>query len=230
MVFSRRMRNSRVLTPPRVPQVVTLRDPFETCTKKNVSLPVLGDQEKPAVKLSCLFYGVVEPLGHALALTLTHRRDQSRAPSLRWRYGRHPQRYYEPLGLPPDSLPFRTRLIGRVFAGRRRSGRVSPVPCRAFTTCPPPYPGNVLHRSGSTRCSLLPSPWNERLGHPTLSGIYLTGLQGSLHAGPEALLPSQKPYGSLRAFDIPLRREDLSPRPGSATRRAGAYRGGTLTR
>ena len=157
-------------------------------------------------------------------------REQSRAPSLVRRSGRRTHRYYEPLGLPPDSLPFHTRLIGRVFAGRRRSGRVSPVPCRAVATCPPPYPGDVLHPSGSPRCSLLPSPWHERLGHPTLSGLYLTGLQGSLHAGPAALLPSRKPCSFLRALDIPLRRKDSSPRPGSATRRAGAYRGGTLTR
>jgi len=167
---------------------------------------------------------------HALALTPAHKRDQSRAPSLARRYGRRPQRYYQPLGLPPDSRPFHTRLIGRVFAERRLPGRVSPVPCRAVTTCPPPYPGDVLHRSGSNRCSLLPSPCHERLGHPTLSGFYLTGLQGSLHAGPAVLLPSRKLYGSPRAFDIPLRRRGLSPRPGSATRRAGAYRGGTPTR
>jgi hypothetical protein len=127
------------------------------------------------------------------------------------RSGRRTHRYYEPLGLPPDSLPLHTRLIGRVFAGRRRSGRVSPVPCRAVTTCPPPYPRDVLHPSGSPGCSLLPSPRHDRLGHPALSGFYVTGLQGSLHAGPAVLLPSRQPYGYRRAFDIPLRRGDLSP-------------------
>lgn len=65
---------------------------------------------------------------------------------------------------------------------------------------------------------------------PSLSGVYVTGLQGSLDVGPTALLPSQKPYGSLRALDTPLGRRDLAPRLESATRRSGAYRDGTFTR
>ncbi len=65
--------------------------------------------------------------------------------------------------------------------------------------------------------------------NPSLSGVYLTGLQGSLNVGPAALLPSQEPYRSLRALDAPLGRGDLAPRLEPATRRSGAYRGGTLT-
>ena len=40
----------------------------------------------------------------------------------------------------------------------------------------------------------------------------------------------QEQYCSLKAFDTPLRHEDLSPYPESATRRSGAYRDGTFTR
>ena len=144
------------------------------------------------------------------------------------------QRYYEPLGLPPNSAPFRTRLIGAVFAGRRRSGRASPVPCRAVAACSPPYPGDVLHPSGSAGCSLLPSPRHDRLGHPSLSGAHVSGLQGLLQAGPAALLPS---FGldrdrtlPNRAFDAPLGRRDLARRLEPATRLSGDYRGGTSTR
>jgi len=56
------------------------------------------------------------------------------------------------------------------------------------------------------------------------------GCKVHLSIGPANLLPSQKPYGPLRAFDIPLRRQALTGRLGSATRRTGAYRGGTFTR
>ena len=66
--------------------------------------------------------------------------------------------------------------------------------------------------------------------NPSLSGVYLTGLQGSLDVGPTALLPSQEHCCSLRALDAPLGRRDLAPRLEPATRRSGAYRDGTLTR
>jgi len=56
------------------------------------------------------------------------------------------------------------------------------------------------------------------------------GCKVHLSIGPVNLLPSQQPYGHLRAFDIPLRRIALAPRPESATRRTGAYRDGTFTR
>ncbi len=48
--------------------------------------------------------------------------------------------------------------------------------------------------------------------------------------GPRLCFPPRPPYGGLRALDTPLRHGDLAPCPGSATRRAGAYRGGTSTR
>ena len=46
----------------------------------------------------------------------------------------------------------------------------------------------------------------------------------------EDRLSSRKLYGSLGAFNAPLGREGLPCRPGPATRRSGAYRGGTHTR
>jgi hypothetical protein len=138
----------------------------------------LGAREEPGLRFSRFDDWVVGPCGHALALTLDVRHDQSRAPSLPGRSGRRDRRYYEPLGLPSGTRPFRHRLIGPAFARRAPPGRVSPVPCRAVAACSPPYPGDVLRRSGSRRRSLLPSPWHERLGRPSLSGASLSGLQG----------------------------------------------------
>ena len=89
------------------------------------------------------------------------------------------QRYHEPLGLPPSTIPLRHRLIGTAFVRRGPPGRVSPVPHQALLACSPPYPVDVLQPSDSRGCSLLPSPWHERLGHPSLSGSYFTRLQGS---------------------------------------------------
>ena len=55
------------------------------------------------------------------------------------------QRYYEPLGLPPGTIPLRRRLIGTACVRRGPPGRVSPVPYQAVSTCPPLYPVGVLH-------------------------------------------------------------------------------------
>ncbi len=97
---------------------------------------MLGTHAQPVVEFSCFFRGVVGPFGHALTLTSDRRCDQSRAPSLGWRYGRHRHRYYEPLGLPSGSMPFRSRLISTAFARRRLPVRVSPVPLQTFAACP----------------------------------------------------------------------------------------------
>ena len=67
----------------------------------------------------------------------------------------------------------------------------------------------------------MPSPRHERLGHSTLSGSYLTRLQSSrFRIGPASLLPHPEPYGPARAFDAPLRTEDLASAPEPATRRS----------
>jgi hypothetical protein len=100
----------------------------------------------------------------------------------------------------------------------------------AFVACPPPCPGSVLRDSGFAR-SLLPSPGHDRLGHFSLAGVYVSGLQGSrFRIGPATLLPSHESYDSLTALDTPLGREDLSTRLESATRLFGDYRDGTDSR
>jgi hypothetical protein len=68
------------------------------------------------------------------------------------------QQYYEPLGLPPGTSAISSSTYKRRFVRRGPPGRASPVPYQAVAACPPPYPGDVLHPSGSRRCSLLPSP------------------------------------------------------------------------
>ena len=138
-------------------------------------------------------------------------------------------RYYEPLGLPPDSRTLRTRLIARVFAGRRRSGRASPVPLHTVATCRLPYPGRVLDAAGSTRpvCCLRPDMTGSA---PPPFGAYVTGLQRFTLVRPAALLPSDGPYGPPRASDAPHRWRDLSPvHPEPATRRTGLLTATGLT-
>ena len=192
---------------------------------------VLGVRGQPGPRFSCFFKGVVGPFGHALTLTPVRERDQSRAPFLRCRYGRHHPRYYEPLGLPPSTVTLRHRLIATAFARRGPPGRVSPVPHQAFATCPLPYPEGVLRISGH-RPPAVYCLRRDMIGSATLPfGTYLTGLQRFTHVGPAALLPLHEAFTPLTAFDTPLRRPDLSGRPEPATRRTRrAYRDGTHTR
>ncbi len=135
---------------------------------------------------------------------------------------------------PSDSLPtrapLRIPLIGVVSSDVDR--RVGPLLFRVRLS-----PHALLHTPGTSCtppdlagavCCLRRDMSGS--ANPSLSGIYLTGLQGSLDVGPAALLPSQEPYGSLRALDAPLGPGDLAPRLEPATRRSGAYRDGTFTR
>ena len=93
--------------------------------------------------------------------------------------------------------------------------------CTPEASCAPP---------ASVR-SLLPSPRNDRLGHFTFRVPISRGCKvHALALGPQVCFPRARPYGLGRAFDAPLRRSDLSLRPEPATRRSGAYRGGTCTR
>jgi len=99
-------------------------------------------------------------------------------------------RYYEPLGLPPGTIPLRHRLIGTACTRRGPPGRVSPVPYQAVWACPPPYPVGVLHPSGSGGCSLLPSSWHERLGHPSPFGFLChEAARFTFRLGPPTCLP-----------------------------------------
>ena len=193
----------------------------------------LGDDEEPVRRVSCFYKGVVGPASsHALTRARSPGRDQSRGPSLRRGFGPRHRRYYDPLGLPSGAIPFRHRLIRIAFALEGQPVRVSPVPCRAVSTCPPPYPGSVLRRSITSRRSLLPSPRHDRLGRSTLSGFSLTGLQGFTltHWARGLALPPGAIRPRSRTLDTPLGLGDLSPHLGSATRRDGAYRDGTFTR
>ena len=153
-------------------------------------LNTLGRNVQPSLEFSHVFSGVIGSCDHALALTSLRQHDQSRVPSLVRPFDRR-HRYYEPLGLPPSTIPFRLRLIGIAFARRGPPGRVSPVPYQAVWTCPPPYPVGVLHpfRFQDAVCCLrrgmsgsaYPSPFGFlsheaarftfRLGPPTCSPL-----------------------------------------------------------
>jgi len=141
------------------------------------------------------------------------------------------QRYYEPLGLPPSTIPFRHRLIGTAFARRGPPGRFSPVPYQAVSTCPPLYPVGVLHpfRLQDAVCCLrrgmsgsaYPSPFGFlcheaarftfRLGPPTCfppSGhTAASGLSTSRLENPALTRPSGICYAALRR----LPRRDSHP-------------------
>ena len=182
-------------------------------------LTILGQTPQVTQGLACFCFGVVGSCDHALARTPWHTVTEA-GPLPSTDFHRLP-RYYEPLGLPPSSLTFRTRLIGRVFARRKPLGRVSPVPYRSVDACRLPYPGGVLRRiseSPDAVCCLRPVMTGSA---PSPFGFYLTRLQRFTKARPAALPPAHEPYGSRQAFDVPLRREDLSPRPEPATRRLG---------
>ena len=68
-------------TLPGLQQDVTPPDPVEQCMEAPTRV-ALGRDEKLALEFSYFGYGVVGRHRHALALTSTHKRDRSRAPSL----------------------------------------------------------------------------------------------------------------------------------------------------
>ena len=136
---------------------------------------------------------------------------------------------------PSDSLPARTRFaFGLSGPLRRTSAAGEGLSCSVsgWRCVPPSLPrGRPASLRLGFRCSRSPSPRRERLGHPPFRAFISRGCK--VHASalrPTALLPCQQPDGCRRAFDTPLSKGILGPRPGSATRRAGAYRGGTPTR
>jgi hypothetical protein len=91
-------------------------------------------------------------------------------------------------------------------------------------------PGVSCASPDSTR-SLLPSPWHDRLGRSPFRVPISRGCKVHAFAlGPQVRFPRVEPLGSNRAFDAPLRWRPLERHPEPATRRPGAYRGGTSTR
>jgi hypothetical protein len=92
-------------------------------------------------------------------------------------------------------------------------------------------PGVSCAPPGLPKRSLLPSPRNDGLGHSPFRVPISRGCKVHASAlGPQVRSPRPEPLDSGRAFDAPLRRRRLRRRPEPATRRSGAYRGGTCTR
>jgi hypothetical protein len=92
-------------------------------------------------------------------------------------------------------------------------------------------PGVSCAPPGLPKRSLLPSPRHDRLGHSTFRFLISRGCKvHALALGPQVRFPRAGPYDPGRAFDAPLRCRPLGLHPEPATRRSGAYRGGTSTR
>jgi hypothetical protein len=141
------------------------------------------------------------------------------------------RQYYEPLGLPPSTVPLRHRLIGTAFARRGPPGRVSPVPYQAVLTCPPPYPVGVLHpfRLQDAVCCLRRGMSDSACPSP-FGFLCHEAARFTFRLGPSTCFPlsdrmATKGLSTSRSDDPAL--ADL---PGPATRRSGAYRDGAFTR
>jgi hypothetical protein len=79
--------------------------------------------------------------------------------------------------------------------------------------------------------SLLPSPRHDGLGRSPFRVPISRGCKVHASAlGPQGRSPPGEPLGLRRALDAPLRCHPLGRHPEPATRRSGAYRGGTCTR
>ena len=215
MVFSCGMHASRItIAIPRLQQNVTPPDPSHTCAWKRRSwlhLAAMYSRRWSSRTFSMGLLGLATMPSRLPPYTGTTKAGSLPSSGLLDRR----RRYYEPLGLPPSTIPFRHRLIGTAFARRGPPGRVSPVPYQAVLTCPPPYPVGVLHPSGSHGCSLLPSPWHERLGHPSLSGSYVTRLQGSLRCWARQLASLPETLRPPKGFRHPAQTPSSRSSPGT---------------
>ena len=135
------------------------------------------------------------------------------------------RQYYEPLGLPLHTVRFRLRLIRLALPRHGPCRRVSPVPYSPLQACCSPYPGNALRMYRSELdCG------GFRL-HRDMSGsaiplFFCRGCKIHLMLRPACLLPGVV-TGLLTSR---LGQGALAPCLGPATRRFGAYRGGTCTR
>ena len=169
-----------------------------------------------------LFKRVIGSCDHALALTSLRWHDQSRVPSLDrpcrpasavLRTPRTPARHDS-----PSPSAYRNRLRPTWAAETGLSCSVSgcvDVPSSIPRGCPASLP--------VSRCSLLPSPWHERLGLPIPFRVLISrGCKVHLSIGPANLLPSRGPCGHLRAFDAPLGRSASRPIPQSLLHGASA--------
>ena len=189
----------------------------------------LGSHVKPALELSDFVRRVVGPLGHALALTPSRRRDQSRAlslqrlspPSSLLRAPRTPSRHD---AISPSAYTRRLRPTWAAEEGLPSSASGCPyVPSSLPRERPAPL------RPPRAVCCLR----RDMIGSATPPFGFLSheAAKFTLSHWARRFAPLARGHtASRRAFDAPLRRADLSSRPEPATRRSGAYRGGTCTR
>jgi hypothetical protein len=165
--------------------------------------------------------------GHSLALTLSSSVTKAGPlPSDRVVRRGH-RRYYEPLGLPLRSARFRLRLIRATLPRRRRRRRVSRVQRPSLNACCAPYPAWTRRASGlpRTRRGL------RRDMSGSAPGLFLCrGCRLHLMLRPAFLLPAAR-LSPPDGLSTPRSGTEVSLRHlGPATRRSGAYRGGTCTR
>jgi hypothetical protein len=205
-----------------LPQDVTPVDPVVPRVEPALPTPLDRTPQRP-LEFSHSVVRVVGAYAHALALTPRRTRDQSRGPSLQALVTPFPG-----TPTPSDSLPT-PRRFGLALSTRPcpdASRRVGPLQFRTgpWTRAAPHAPeGSSAASPISSRCPW-PSPWHARFGPLGLSADNLTRRQDSRDVAARALAPS------VEALDAPLSPEDLSPKPGPATERIGAYPGGTSTR
>ena len=143
--------------------------------------------------------------------------------------GRRRHRYYEPLGIPSDTTPFHRRLISAANARCGRPGRVSPVRVELSTpallrtpdeSCIPPVSMDAVCCLRRDMIGSASPPFRPLISRGCKVHAFALGLRRCSPPSPEG----------PRVLDAPLRRADFAARPEPATRRTGAYRGGTYTR
>jgi hypothetical protein len=162
------------------------------------------------------------PAGHALARPCVPDLTTAGALPSRRVVRRDDSRYYDPLGRPLCRARFRRWLIRVALPRPGLRRRASRVPSVSVHACCAPYPaethcacpGMVRSRHGLHR---------DMIG--SALGLYLCrGCRLHVRLRPACLLPPKRlltPRSGHRR---------LRPCLGSATRRSGAYRGGTCTR
>jgi hypothetical protein len=121
-------------------------------------------------------------------------------------------RYYGPLGLPPSTVPFHLRLIGTAFARRgcRDGSLLFRIRLCLRALLHTPEASCILPELTDAVCCLRRDMSGS--ANLSLSGAYVSGLQGSLHVGPANSLPSQPVLRPTEGF----RRTTQMPRSPSS--------------
>jgi hypothetical protein len=136
-------------------------------------------------------------------------------------------RYYGPLGLPLRTPRLRLRLIRARSPRRRPRRRASRVPHVSLSTCCAPYPAGTP--DGLRFSRLRPGLRRDMSG--SAPGLCICrGCRLHVRLRPVDSLPAAR-LAPPRGLLTPRSGDGVSPaRLGPATRRTGAYRGGTPTR